>query len=140
MSDLTLAFYDALVGDAGITALLSTYEGDASVFTQDPVPGNAGLPYILTVGEVSHEPWDTKDSLGREISRDVRCFTAATGSSLLVEDIAERVRLLFHNSTLTFRTGAALAYLFLESSGPIVAPTDENVYGRLITVSGLLTE
>ena len=57
--NLTEALYDRLTGDATLTALLATYNGDPAVFTTDPAPGDAELPYIVTAGHVSDEPFDT---------------------------------------------------------------------------------
>lgn len=131
MSVWTKTLYDALVGDATLAGLLSTYGGLPAVFTTDPVPGDATLPYIVTAGEVSQAPFDTKLSRGRRIMRDVRCFAAASGSAETVEAIAERVRELLHRQPLVI---PGFVWLIGECSGPIVAD-EPDAYGRVVTVT-----
>jgi len=130
MSALTAAIYDCLAGDATLTALLSTYGVTPAIFTTDPAPGDAELPYIVTAGEVSQAPFDTKTTLGRTIVRDVRCYASASGSGITVEAIAERVRALLHRQALTI---AGFAWIWAECSGPIVAD-EPDAYGRIVSV------
>lgn len=130
MADVSQAFYDKLSGDATLQGLLSTFNSAAAVFTTDPVPESAVLPFIVTAGAVSQVPFDTKTKDGREILRDIRCYTDATGSVAAVETIAERVRTLFHRQTLTV-TG--FQFLIADVSGPIQAD-DPDAYGRILTV------
>ena len=73
MSILTQAIYDRLTMDPILAGLLATYRGGPAVFTTDPAPGDAGMPLVVTAGEVTQTPWDTKDTRGRQIYRDVRC-------------------------------------------------------------------
>jgi len=130
MSILSGVFYDTMAGDPTLAGLLATYGGQPAVFTTDPVPGDAPLPYVVTAGEVSQAPFDTKTTLGRTIMRDVRCFAAADGSAVTIEAIVERVRALFHRQALVI---PGFVWLWSECSGPIVA--DElDAYGRIITV------
>ena len=130
MSILSGAIYDVLVADATLIGLVSSYGGQAAVFTIDPAPGDAELPYIVTAGEVSQAPADTKNSLGRELRRDVRCYAAANGSAVTVEAIAERVRALLHRQSMEI-TG--FVWIWAECSGPIVAD-EEDAYGRIVSV------
>ena len=46
---ITAAIHSRLSGDATLAALLSTYEALPAVFTIDPAPEEAMLPYIVTV-------------------------------------------------------------------------------------------
>ncbi len=134
--DLTSAIYDRLASDATLTALLTTYNGQPAIFTVDPAPGDAELPYIVSAGEVTHAAFDTKTTRGRTVSRDVRCYTAAAGSSLVVEQIAERVRGLLHRHRLAvdgYETWVA------DCLGPIAANEDD-AYGRIVTVRLTLVE
>jgi hypothetical protein len=129
MSVLTQAIYNRLAGDGTLTAMLNTYDGAPAIFTTDPAPGNATMPYIVTAGEVAQEPFDTKQSRGRTATRDVRCYTAAGGSAATVEAIAERVRTLLHRQLLTI---ADHEWLLTECSGPQVAD-EQDAYGRIVT-------
>ncbi len=130
MSILTAAIYDKLANDATLTAMLATYGDLPAIFTTDPVPGSAELPYIVTAGEVSQSPFDTKQTRGRNAIRDVRCYAAADGSAVLIEAIAERVRALLHRQALTID---GFSWMLSDCTGPIVADDDE-VYGRIVSV------
>lgn len=130
MSALTAAIYDRLAGDPELVAMLATYRGEPAVFTTDPAPGDATLPFIVTAGHVVDTSFDTKTTLGREIWRDVRCYAEADGSAALIESIAERVRALLHRQPLTIE---GFGVWLSECSGPI-ASDDTEAYGRIVTV------
>lgn len=136
MSILTQAIYDVLAGDAALTALLSTYGGEPAIFTTDPGPGDASMPYIVTAGEVAQEPFDTKTTRGRAVTRDVRCYTAAGGSAATVEAIAERVRALLHRQEVVI---ADHEWVMAACSGPIAAD-EQDAYGRIVTVRTTVQE
>ena len=122
MSALTQALFDQLVNDSALTALLGTFGGNPSIFTKTPLPPGVSLetngPYILTTGEASQDPgsFDTKNSVGREIVRDIRCFADIALSTKSVEDVAERVRDLFHRQA-SFMLGQAGVMLMTSSPG-----------------------
>lgn len=136
MNRLTQAIYDVLVGDATLTGMLGTYQGTPAIFTIDPAPGDATLPYLVTAGQVADVPFDTKTTLGREITRDVRCYTEASGSAALVERIAERVRTLLHRRTMVID---GWAWVLGDCSGPIAAD-EADAYARIITVRLIVEE
>lgn len=136
MSASTPAFYDRMANDLALAALLSTYGGRPAVFTTDPAPGDATFPYVVTAGEVSQPPFDTKTTRGREITRDVRCYDDASGSVIRVEAIAERVRALFHRQWIAI-TG--FNWILAECSGPIAAD-ERDAYGRIVTVRMVMEE
>lgn len=142
MSAITQAFFDRLTGDTALTGQLGTYNGGPSVFTKIPLPADfdiaANGPYILTTGESSQTPGeiDTKNSAGRVIDRDVRCFADLALSPSTIEDIAERVRDLFHRQAINM-TGFTTT--IAEATGPIEADEDDAL-GRIVTVSLTLAE
>ena len=127
---VTEAIYDLLAGDATLTALLATYGSEPAIFTTDPAPGDAVLPYIVSAGEVAQSPSDTKTTCGRIVFRDVRCYTDATGSTVVVETIAERVRALLHRQTLAI---SDFECLIADCSGPVAAD-GQDAYGRIVSV------
>lgn len=131
MSVITAAIYDKLAGDATLVGLLASYEGNPAVFTIDPAPGNAELPYIVSAGEVAQAPFDTKTTRGRDVIRDVRCYAGADGSVILIEAIAERVRALLHRQELVIN---GFRWLVSDCAGPIVAD-EPDAYGRIISLS-----
>lgn len=130
MSVITAAIHSRLANDGTLAALLATYGGEPALFTTDPAPGDAVLPYIVTAGEVSQTPFDTKQTLGRRLQRDVRCYAVDNGSAIVVEQIAERVRVLLHRHELVIDGYETLIAL---CNGPTVAD-ERDAYGRIVTV------
>lgn len=129
MSILSAAIHDVLAGDGTLTAMLATYGGRPAVFTIDPAPGDADMPYIVTAGDAVQTPFDTKTTRGREVWRDVRCYTATSGSAITVEAIAERVRALLHRQAIAIDD---FEWILCECTGPIVID-EPDAYGRIIT-------
>lgn len=130
MGVITEAIHGRLVNDAALTALLATYNGVPAIFTTEPVPEDAALPYIVSSGEATNDAFDTKVSSGRRITRDIRCYTEAADSAALVEALAERVVALFHRHKLSvdgFRT------IIADASGP-VSSDEDLAYGRVVSV------
>jgi len=130
MGLVTEAIHDRLVGDGELETLLASYGGEPAVFTVDPVPGDAELPYVVTVGQVWARPFDSKTTRGRELMRDVRCYSEADGSAALIEAIAERVRTLLHRQPLTIE---GFGVWLTECSGP-VSVNEPDAYGRIVSV------
>ena len=74
MSVFTKGIYDRLYNDPILRSKINTYNSEPAIFTVEPVPGNARLPYIVVSGPVSDVPFDTKTTLG-EANGDIRCYT-----------------------------------------------------------------
>lgn len=134
--NLTKPLYDKLAADGTLTALLSTYNSLPAIFTMDPVPLQADLPYIITAGHVSDIPFDTKTQNGRQVVRDIRCYAPISGSVVTVEAIAERVRALLHRQPLTID---GTNWIISDCSGPTVAD-EEDAYGRIVTLNVITLE
>jgi hypothetical protein len=134
MSAITRAFVSRLKGDPTLTGYLSTWKGRPSVFPADPVPVDVAYPWIVCAAVVADSAFDTKTGNGRDHYRDVACYAPATGSTEAIEAIAERVRALFHRHRLAV---SGYGTILCSASGPIVAPTDSSVYGRIVTVRWL---
>ena len=130
MSLVTRALYERLAGDYELTSLLSSYNGSPAIFTVDPPPGDAVLPYIVSAGEVAQAPFDTKTDQGRDLRRDVRCYTEADDDGMTIEAIAERVRALLHRQPLAVD---GFGIFIAECQGPIAAD-EEDAYGRIVSV------
>jgi len=133
---VTQAVYDRMANDATLAGLLADYHGTPAIFTTDPAPGNATLPYIVSAGAPVDTAFDTKTSRGRSLWRDVRCYAAADGSAALVEQIAERVRALFHRQALVI---AGFVWLWAECSGPVSAD-EQDAYARIVTIKLTIEE
>jgi len=124
------AIHMKLSADSTLAALLSTYESEPAIFTVDPAPGDASMPFIVIGPIVGQAPFDTKNSLGRSVRVDVRCYAEATGSVVDIEAISERVRTLLHRSNLSIDDHA---WLWSVCYGPISAD-EEDAYGRIVSV------
>jgi hypothetical protein len=138
MDALTEAIHNLLTSDATLAALLATYGeyGGPAVFTTDPAPGDATLPYVVSAGDVVDAAFDTKTVAGRRIWRDVRCYAPATGSSETVERIAERVRKLLHRTP--FAVDGWNIHI-VECAGPVAAD-EPGAYGRIVTAKITMME
>lgn len=138
MNAITQAIYDRLAGDVTLATLLATYAGRLAMFTIDPAVPDATKPYIVSNGQWIDGDFDTKTNLGRRIFRDVRCYAAADGDAIPVEQIAERVRELFHRQHKQI-TVPGYQVIVAECSGP-VASNEQDAYGRLVTVKLIMME
>lgn len=142
--DLTQAIYDALSGDATLVALLATYGSDSppapAIFTSWPVPANATRPYIVSAGETGVSNFDElaptggespPTHLGLDALRDVHCYADNDGSASTIEAIARRIRKVLHRTALTVPNGSHIMTQCV--SGPVLAPTDDSLVGRMLT-------
>lgn len=134
---ITNAIEDRLINDAELAGLIDSYRGTPAIFTFEPVPSDAPDRFVIIGGDLLHAPDDTKTTNGREIRRDIRCYTEAKGSVKKVEEIAERIRAIFHNQDFTIDGFKVVASRVL---GPITVPTDSEFYGRGLEVELLLQE
>lgn len=131
-TNLTKAVYDVMANDATLTAMLATYQGAPAIFTGDKIPEGADYPRIISQGCIMDAPYDNKEVMGREVMKDIRCYARSTSSMTEIEEIAERVRTLFHEADLTI-TGYSATYCHV--TGVIPAPTSgPHVVGRIVTI------
>ena len=135
MNALTFAIRNRLQADATLAGMLSTYRAAPAVFIAEPVPGDAVLPYIVASGHVADVPWDTFGTLGREITRDIRCYTINDGSRVALNDIVERVRVLFHRVQLPV-TGHTNVMTVVQRLHHEL--DDDESYGAVVTIVSLL--
>jgi len=134
--DITQGIYDKLAGDSVLTGLLATYGSDSppapAIFTSFPVPPDAVRPFIFTEGEVAAGGFDElAGDLGLDVIRDVAAYANNTGSALAIEAIAQRIRTVLHRQPLTIPNGSHVMTICV--SGPVVAPTDDTLVGRLLS-------
>jgi hypothetical protein len=128
---VSVAFVDLLRGDATLGTLLqdNTYEGVTPVFTTDPVPDDAEVPYIQTPGQVGDDTNLNMDGTFRELTRQVFIYFPKSGDSGPVEDAALRVKNLVTQTSLVV---AGYRTVFVNTQGPIISNPDEDTYGRLV--------
>ena len=133
---ITQVVYERLVSDAALASMLASFEGRPAVFTYEPVPGDAPLPYIVAAGDVLGRvrvPESTKLTFGARVTRDIRVFVEASGSMAQLEAIAERVWELFEKAEL-FVPGWTQV-VRCRADRPIIGPRDERVYMLIVSVT-----
>lgn len=91
-SELQKAIFDALKGDAALTALL----GGAKI--HDQAPANVAFPYI-TFGRTSIYDWSTGTESGTEQLFTLHVWSKAKGKKEAL-DIMERAKALLHDQAL----------------------------------------
>ncbi len=126
-----------MVADQTLISKLSVYNGQPAIFTIDPAPEDAELPFIVISGLVSDSPYDTKLEVGRDITRDIRCYTPASGSIALLEEISEEVRRLFHRQKLQIE---GYSNIITSCTGQAIATEYGDAYGHIITVRIIIQE
>jgi hypothetical protein len=135
MLNVTRSIVDRLKSDATVSYLVATYRGEPAIFSAWPVPADAARPYIVTDGNVTDDDDDADSVSLRTITRDIACYADNKGSARDVEDIAEAVRSALHGVSFAVDGGRLLV---CRCTGPVVAPTDNRVLGRVVTVSLLI--
>ncbi|MBE3604139.1 hypothetical protein IMX07_10940 [bacterium] len=147
MQPLSAAIFAKLSGDATLAGMLASYGSPArpAIFSIDPVPLDAAMPYVCWNGALHDEPFGGKveEATGRDLKLDIRIYApgimSADGSSsstAAIDAIAERVRALLHMTPL-----AVSGYTNMMArciNGPIVIQSDPQAQGRAITMEYIL--
>ena len=97
--DLTVAIREAILADAGITALLATYLGEPAVFTRRPAPGDAVYPMIVVSGNQSTTNEDGVNDYRPFVSYELATYGINQQPPTQYRDvstIAYALRTLFH--------------------------------------------
>ena len=134
MTVLQDAMHNRLSTDALIASGVSVYRTKPAVFSELPVQGwdDPTAVYIVISPPIDDESRDSKNTTrAREVMHDVSVYGPQTGDSSLVDTLAERVRDLFHREPLTV---SGYGTLIASCTGPILAPTDDQIYGRVVMV------
>lgn len=137
MSVITDPVAAKLAGDATLAALIGTFAGVPAIFTSRPIPDGAIAPFIITEGNIADVGADTLRRLGRQITRDISVWFPASDDPSNLETAAERIRTLFHKTTLAV-TGHH--HVMTLASGPIPAPDSGDERGRVVTIQVLVQE
>jgi hypothetical protein len=121
-----------LVDDGTLTAMLAQYLSDPAIFITVPLPQGVVPPYVAVPPAPVLLPHDTKISVGRVVEREIGCYTRASGDPSIVDSIANRVWELFHRHPLEVE---GWKNIIVNASGPVIAPTDKTLYGRIVPIS-----
>jgi len=130
------AIFERLIGDVGLMALTADYQGTKAIFQDEPIPPGVNPPFIVISGPLLDEAgaFETKNTLGREWVRDIFCYEAHLGTESVVNEMAAMVRDLFHRQGRYIEVDGA-AVMIASATGPEKAPTDDTLYGRVVTVT-----
>ena len=133
--DLGPAIRTAILADATIVALLSTYLGEAAVFTRRPVPTGTTYPLVVISDDVSVTDRDALVSRRPVVIRDVLVYGNKPAQYRVVEQIAYLLRELFHRQKGSL-TNADYDIIEVQVFGPRTAPTsDDEIIGRLVSLT-----
>lgn len=133
MKQFQIGIYDALIGLPEVAGRMSTFRGAPAIFTDDEVPGKAQFPYCHIRPAMLDEPWETKNvTHGRLVAVDVAVFQVNSGDSSLVDEVGQVIRDRLNKQAVTI---SGWGTLIAAAAGPIQAPTDDQVYGRIVTAT-----
>lgn len=130
MTSVQDGIYQRLAGVTEITSQINSYRGSPAIFTRSRVPGDAVQRYIVIDDAIGDEPYDTKTTLGREVLHDIFVYDFESGDPSVCQNVAELVRDVLHRQHINVSGyGPIIAVV----NGPIVSPSDDRVYGRVVT-------
>ena len=97
-ADLSEPLRTAIVGNAGIAALLSDYKGSEAVFTRMPVPEDAPYPMIVISPDILVDNSDGLNDFQPIITKQVVVWSAndTPANYRLANQIALLIRTLLH--------------------------------------------
>lgn len=141
--DLNLAapLRDALINDAGIVALLGSWNGEASVFTRRPTPEGATYPLLLVNPDTSISDQDWITAQKPIVRRDIAIYGqhgtpgSPTDQLRAVDSLGYLIRALFHDQRFSISV-AGHHVVEIRASGPMAAPTDDaKLVGRIVSLA-----
>jgi len=139
-ASVSKALVNKLKADATLQGLMTTYNSEYTWFSLPSAPEGADRPLGLVI-PVSDTPWNTTAAEGREQTWDIACFIDADGSIATLESIAEQVHDLFDSTqSPTLSVSGYTTDMIDVVSGPTIAPTDDTLYGRVVTIRLRLTK
>lgn len=135
MGVVNKGIYERMALDTQLVNLLATYNGEPAIFLIHPIPTDVDYPFVTAFEDISlGEPFDSKNSLGRVVNRQVRAYTRNTGSIVFMDDIVERLRFLFHRQHDNISIDG-YRVIIANVFGPRQLPTDERIYGVELQVN-----
>jgi hypothetical protein len=146
------AVYERLVGSASLMALTADYGGGKAVFTggsasgsgasrttsaATPIPVGDPLPRIVVSGAYNDSDglFTAKNAVGRQWAFDIFVYDRVQAGPAVVEQMAEIIRSLFHREGGGAVGVDGYGVMVASAVGPVVAPTDDTLYGRAVMVT-----
>lgn len=137
-----------LVLRAALTTL-PLYGGQRAIFAADQVPGDCPRPYVTIYGPVGARDFDTKTGptgsehplagAGHVVVTDINVYANKSGDPSIVDGFAWQIL-----QALNRQPNAINAYLtswramIVRAAAPVIAETDESIFGRSVSVSATL--
>src|ERR1700754_3686021 len=138
--DLGPALRTAMVSDVNIFTNLGQWNGNPSVFTRRPVPGDANYPMIVVNPDVFLTDEDFINAKNPIVSKDIAVYGQQSTNPQqdqyrVVEDLGYSVRELFHRNKHSITPPTGYSVLDIVATGPIAAPTDDEKFvGRVVNL------
>lgn len=142
MIDLSVPIRVAILNDPTLAGMIPQWLSTRSVHTRRPLPEGAPLPAVVISPNVSVGDLDMVSEQMPVIVRDVAVYGRNDDPAkyFAVEDIANRIRDLFHRNRFAL-TATGWRPVSIVCSGPFAAPTDDDqLVGRVVTLTVNLTE
>lgn len=132
MADFSAPFYDRMLADAALMALLGS--GTLSIITGEQIPPltDSRWPLVHAYGFSSFLDQGTKNKGGVKFTKDLLVMSRETSSSTQVEGIAQRLFFLFNRQPFAI-TGYNV--IVVEANGPRDMPSDENISAMVVSVT-----
>jgi hypothetical protein len=137
------ALFDRLEASAVLASGLASYRGELALFAADTVPADAPRPYATIFGPVGASAFDTKTGArseavaagtGHILALEVSVYADAEGDPRLVDELAEAAQLAIHRQHAAL-AASGWAVLVASAQAPVIAPTDDSIYGRRVPIS-----
>ena len=124
--DLSVPLREAIVGNAGITALLPAYKGSYPVFTRTPVPNDAPSPRLVISPNLVTTHEDGICDIRVRVEREIYVSGENDRDWQRVDQIARQLVTLFHRKrqSLSLQDGWRVTNIIASTYG--LPPIDAN--------------
>lgn len=142
-ADLSEPLRTAIVGNAGIAALVSNYLGSEAVFTRMPVPADAGYPQVVISPDILVGNEDGIRDYRPVITKQVVVWAAndTPANARLANTIALLIRTLLHrNHSAITVSGWKLIDIQVQGPEQIFSDEQRQTEGRLLFVQVRLSQ
>lgn len=142
-STITKKVYERLKDDSEIQDIVSSFNGEPSVFTKIPVPGDVDKPY-LTIPQTSTANTDnefsSKQDRAIQFSRSVRGYDEEVNSEQTAENLLWRCFELLHDNKIKLNLSDWEIKRMI-ATGPFNTPTEqEDLIGFGLSLTLFLVE
>lgn len=135
MTDIAVALRNAIIADATIAGLLSTYRSRPAVFMRHPAPSGAKYPYVLSGSDVTVRDEDFIRAPKPIVVRNISVYGEQKAHFREVEQIARRLRELFHRNPRALQVDG-FHVIEITVIGPFDAPvSDDQNAGKAVSLT-----